>query len=140
MQETQFNLWVRKISWNRKCQLAPVFLPGKFHGQRSLVGYSPWGHKELDTTYRLNKHHFLKKIKIQKGLDLPKQIEMKFRSPNSIFLAVWSSLIVVHRFSCGMHMRSQFPNQGSNPFPLNCKAESQSLDHQGSPIRQLTVY
>ena len=29
---------------------APVFLPGKFHGQRSLAGYSPWGHRELDTT------------------------------------------------------------------------------------------
>ena len=28
----------------------PVFLPGEFHGQRSWVGYSPWGHKELDTT------------------------------------------------------------------------------------------
>ena len=28
----------------------PVFLPGEFHGQRSLVGYSPWGHKEVDTT------------------------------------------------------------------------------------------
>ena len=27
-----------------------MFLPGKFHGQRSLVGYSPWGHKELDMT------------------------------------------------------------------------------------------
>ena len=31
----------------------PVFLPGESHGQRSLVGYSPWGHKELDTTERL---------------------------------------------------------------------------------------
>jgi len=29
---------------------SPVFLPGEFHGQRSLVGYSPWGCKELDTT------------------------------------------------------------------------------------------
>ena len=28
----------------------PVFLPGEFHGQRSLVGYSPWSHKESDTT------------------------------------------------------------------------------------------
>ena len=28
----------------------PVFLPGKSHGQRSLAGYSPWGHKELDMT------------------------------------------------------------------------------------------
>ena len=32
----------------------PVFLPGGFYGQRSLVGYSPWGHKESDTTQRLN--------------------------------------------------------------------------------------
>ena len=32
---------------------APVFWPGEFHGQRNLAGYSPWGHKELDTTERL---------------------------------------------------------------------------------------
>ena len=30
--------------------ITPVFLPGEFHGQRSLAGYSPWGHKELDVT------------------------------------------------------------------------------------------
>ena len=42
--------WVRKIPWSRKWQPAPVVLPGKFHGRRSLMGYSPWGHKELDTT------------------------------------------------------------------------------------------
>ena len=39
--------------WRWKCQPTPVFLPGKFHGQRSLVGYSPWGLKELDTTEQL---------------------------------------------------------------------------------------
>ena len=33
--------------------LTPVFLPGEFHGQRSLVGYGPWGHKELDMTERI---------------------------------------------------------------------------------------
>ena len=38
----------------RKWQPTPVFLAGKSHGQRSLAGYSPWGCKELDTTYRLN--------------------------------------------------------------------------------------
>ena len=38
----------------RKWQLTPVFLPGKFHEQRSLVGYNPWHHKELDTTEWLN--------------------------------------------------------------------------------------
>ena len=45
-----FNPWVRKISWRRKWQPTPVFLPGKSHGQRNLVDYSPWGCKELDTT------------------------------------------------------------------------------------------
>ena len=44
-----FDPWVRKISLRRKWQLT-VFLPGKSHGQRSLADYSPWGHKELDTT------------------------------------------------------------------------------------------
>ena len=38
---------------------SPVFLPGKSHGQRSLVGYSPWGRKELDMTEQLNFLNFL---------------------------------------------------------------------------------
>ena len=42
-----FSPWVRKIPWRRKQQPAPVFLPGKSHGQRSLVGYSPWGRKRV---------------------------------------------------------------------------------------------
>ena len=45
-----FNSWVRKIPWRREKHPPPVLLPGEFHGQRSLVGYSPWGRKELDTT------------------------------------------------------------------------------------------
>ena len=44
-----FDPWVGKIPWSRKWQPIPVLLPGKSHGRRSLVGYSPWGHKELDT-------------------------------------------------------------------------------------------
>ena len=35
--------------WRREWQLTPVFLPGEFYGQRSLAGYSPWGHKESDS-------------------------------------------------------------------------------------------
>ena len=41
----RFGPWVRKISWRRKGQPTAVFLPGESHGQRSLVGYSPWGHR-----------------------------------------------------------------------------------------------
>ena len=43
-------LWVRKIPWKRTRQPAPVFLPGKSHGQRSLAGYSPGDCKEPDMT------------------------------------------------------------------------------------------
>ena len=46
----EFDPWVRKIPWRRKWQPTPVFLPGKFYGQRRLAGYSPRGRKESDTT------------------------------------------------------------------------------------------
>ena len=49
-----FDLWVRKIPWRREWLPTPVFLPGEFHGQRSLAGYSPWGCKESDMTERLH--------------------------------------------------------------------------------------
>ena len=45
-----FNLGFKKIPWSTKWQLTTVFLPRKFHGQRSLAGYSPWDRRELDTT------------------------------------------------------------------------------------------
>ena len=48
----RFNCWVGKIPWRRKWHSTPVLLPGESHGGRSLVGCSPWGHKELDTTER----------------------------------------------------------------------------------------
>ena len=43
-----------KIPWRRKWQSTPVFLPREFHGQRSLAGYSPWGHKLLGTIEQLS--------------------------------------------------------------------------------------
>ena len=71
VRETGFDPWVRKIPWRRKCQPTPVLLSGKFHGWRSLVGYSPWGCKELDTAEGLqflfrkegNQYHTLKMYK-----------------------------------------------------------------------------
>ena len=50
MQETWFDPWVGKISCRRAWLLTPGFLPGEFHGLRSLAGYGPWGCKESDTT------------------------------------------------------------------------------------------
>ena len=43
----RFNPWVGKIPWKGKWQPTPVFLPAKYHGQRSMVGSSPWGHKRV---------------------------------------------------------------------------------------------
>ena len=44
------DLTLTTVHWRRKWQSTPVFLPGDFCGQKSLVGYSPWGHKKSDTT------------------------------------------------------------------------------------------
>ena len=49
-----FDHWVQKIPWRRKWQPTPGFLPGKFHGQRRLVGYSSWSCEELDLFYPSN--------------------------------------------------------------------------------------
>ena len=54
MQEIQVHPWVGKIPWRRKWQPTPVFLSGKSHGWKSLVGYSQWGRKESDTTEQLS--------------------------------------------------------------------------------------
>ena len=53
LERHEFHPWVGKIPWRRKQQHTPVFLPGQSHGQRSLVGYSPWDCKESDMTEQL---------------------------------------------------------------------------------------
>ena len=69
-----FDPWVRKTSWRKEWLPPPAFLPGEFHGQRSLAGHSPWVCKELDTTtltlslfhilvYQTNKYHKLSVLK-----------------------------------------------------------------------------
>ena len=59
-QETQVRSLGWEDPWLGKWQTAPVFVPGKLHRQRILVGYSPWGRKELDTTERLSTHLYIK--------------------------------------------------------------------------------
>ena len=59
--------WVGKIPWRRKWQFTPVFLTGKSHGQRSLVGYSPWCCKESDMTEWLSTH-LLSPLQLPQGI------------------------------------------------------------------------
>ena len=61
-----FNPWVRKIPWRMKRQPTLVLLPGS-HGGRSLIGYSPWGSKELDRTERLHFHFPFTYANVTKG-------------------------------------------------------------------------
>ena len=66
----RFNPWIRKIPWWRKWQPTPLFLLGKFYGQRSLAVYNPWGHKESNTTEHTQQKYlprFIKRISICKA-------------------------------------------------------------------------
>ena len=58
---TMRETWVQSLGWEdleKEMASTPVLLPGESHGRRSLIGYSPWGHKELDTTEQLHFHFF----------------------------------------------------------------------------------
>ena len=57
IEDTSFQFTAEAFSWRRKSQTTAVSLPGEFHGQRSLVGYSPWGRKESDTIEQLTQTH-----------------------------------------------------------------------------------
>ena len=63
MQEVGFNPRVWQMPWRRAWQPTPVFMPGKSYGQRSLAGYSPWGHKESDMA-ELTAHTNMLKISL----------------------------------------------------------------------------
>ena len=54
------SILVGKILWRRAWQTTPAFLPGESHGQRSLVGCSPWSHKKSDTTEQLTLYLYYK--------------------------------------------------------------------------------
>ena len=71
----EFNPWVRKIPWRRKWQPTLVFLPGKSHGQRSLVGYSPrrvtksW--TQLDSIFKSRDITLPTKVHLVKAMVFP---------------------------------------------------------------------
>ena len=74
-----FDPWVGKIPWRRAWQPTPVFFPGEFHGQRSLVAYSPWGPKESDTTEQLS----TAQVMLQQNFTKRREMEMGTAWPTS---------------------------------------------------------
>ena len=95
-------LHFHKIPWRKKWQPTPVFLPRKSHGQRNLVGYSPWGQKESDTTkwlstptHRVNVHLVPPKLfaptEPQGTLGPPVQPSGRTAVPLSLLIQNWSA-------------------------------------------------
>ena len=99
--------WRRKWQdpfWRRKWQPTPVLLPGKSHELRSLVGYSPWGRRELDTTKRL---HFKQAWTQNTHLSIPPSPSLlpsflSASSPFSLFLSFDRAKRESHSSSCNL--------------------------------------
>ena len=103
-----FDPRVGKIPWKRKWHSTPVFLPGKIHGQRGLVGYSPWGHKESDMTWWLNnsKAHTKLSVKMLTTQSCRTCGPTDYRPLGSAVQEYWSGL--------------PFPSPGDLPTPRDC--------------------
>ena len=59
----EFDPWVMKIPWRRKCLVIPVFLPEKSHGQRSLADYILWGHRRVRYNVETKQHTYFISLK-----------------------------------------------------------------------------
>ena len=94
-----------RFPWRRAWQPTPLFLPGEFHGQRSLVGYSPWAHKESDTTERLELSHSCGDGLIAKScltLVTPMDCSLPGSSPMTAYsdvVTVWLLVLLTQRGS-----------------------------------------
>ena len=83
-----------KIPWRRARHPTPVFLPGESHGQRSLMGYSPWGHKvrhDWVTEYTLSSHTFSDRTPLhaEKLLRSAKSLCLLQRNENESIICEW---------------------------------------------------
>ena len=87
-----FNPRVRKIPWRRKWQPTPVFLPGEFHGQITLAGYSLWSQKESDMTERLTLTPAICKFSSRHTLALQKHVWKRVNT--------WKNFLHAHKCAC----------------------------------------
>ena len=116
-----FDPWVMKIPWKRKWQPTPVFLPGKSYGQKSLVGYSPWGWKIV-------------------GQDLVAKLCPTLLQPRELqptrLLCQWDFPGKNTGVGCHFLFQEIFLAQGLNPGLPHCRQTLYCLSHQGSPRKQ----
>ena len=119
MQKTGFDPWVRKIPWRRKWKPTPVNLPGKSHGQRSLVGCRLWGRTESDTTEATQQqqqfyYYYLLFIYSVSCSVVPDSLQPLGLQPARL-LCPWDFPGQDTGFGCHFLLQGIFLTQGSNP-------------------------
>ena len=126
-----YDPWDGKIPWRREWQPPPVFLSGKSHRQRSLAGYSPWGHKESDTVERLI-------------LSLPQKHRVSAIPPPPallifpLYLIIFINIHPCYNFSCVLKKKKKKkPSEAtvpSNSSPILCAPSQRSSLKALSPL------
>ena len=117
-----FDPWIGKISCRRKWQPTLVFLLGKGHVQRRLVGYNPWGHRESDTTKQLSAHTVIKLV--MKFCSVISHYELK-RRKESIVRWVHG----VFHPSTDLFLNIAFPNPEARSVAIKQGFKQSSLLH-----------
>ena len=133
--------------WKRKWQPTLVSLLGEFHGQKSLVGYSPWDSKESNTTEWLSLHFLSRAPSPESWWNIPVHCsEGIFKVSEScsvvsdslqphVLYSPRNSLSQNTRVGSRSLFQGIFPTQGSNPGLLHCRWILYQLSHQGSPFK-----
>ena len=109
----RFDHWVRKIPWRRKWQSTPAFLPGESPGQRSLVGYSPCGHKESghDLATERQQQHTLtcfSEVSLKARIILPKNKPYKISRLPFIHLKINHAILKINWHSILGHVSQKY--------------------------------
>ena len=120
--------WERSSVGRRKLQAAPVFLPGKSHGQRSLAGYNPWGHKELDMTSDWTHAHthicvYTLSNQVTRGVDTVSTLcshSHWFASLSSLFQKLRKYSKCMHACSVASVVSNSVRSRGLQPTRLFC--------------------
>ena len=112
-----FDPWVGRIPWRRKWKPTPVFLPGKFHGQRSLVGYSPWDHRESDTTKHVHTENTQKETRNEKKQNAHSLKTLYPKEVVQFSCSVVSDSLQPHELQ---HARPSCPSPTPRAYPNSC--------------------